>query len=67
MSEMQTADEFENAGIQELSFDELDGVAGGPAPLVWLAWVGGAAAAGVVGTAAVGFVDGMIKGFQDNE
>lgn len=55
------------AGIQELNSGEVDKVGGGLFFVPALVFVGKAAAAGVVGLAAAGFVDGMIKGFQDDE
>jgi hypothetical protein len=51
----------------DLNVKEIDAVAGGG---FWVAagiLVGGAAVSAVVGEAAVGFVNGLIKGFQDDE
>lgn len=66
MSYMNNDDSAPAGGIQELNFNEVDSVSGGPLPLIVVA---AAAAAGtaIVGTAAVGFVDGLIEGFQDDE
>ncbi len=68
MSYMNTHAAFAPAGgIQELSFDEIDEVAGGPFLVPVLIFLGKAAAAGIAGTAAVGFVDGLIEGFSDKD
>jgi len=51
--------------MRELSFEEIGLVAGGPGPLVVLAWVAGAAAAGVAADIAVKVIGGMSDGFTD--
>jgi len=60
-----TAD-YSHKSVRDLSFDEIESISGGPAGAIIL---GGLAIAGaaILSEAAVGFVDGMIKGFQDAE
>lgn len=55
------------AQMIELNVSEIEEVAGGPFWVPVLIAVGAAAGTAVVGEAAVGFVDGLIKGFQDDE
>ncbi len=67
MSYMNQAAFAPAGGIQELSFDEIDEVSGGALFVPALIFLGKAAAAGIAGTVAVGFVDGLIEGFSDEK
>lgn len=49
MSSMHTMDQFQNPGIQELSFDEIEAIAGGPISIIAAYY-----AIGIVGTLYVG-------------